>query len=200
MRAVTRLALWLAALLVALGAAVAAGGALLPRAHQVSSEVVIARPRDEVWPVVRDLGSLARWWPDVDASSRVGHASGAERWRQVFNGMELTIEIVDDRPPHRLVTRIVAPEGAMTGGMWIYELRAEDGATRVRLTEDGWVAPWPLRTIVWLSGYEASIDSYLTSLARHFGQHATPLHQGAPPPPSSPQPETGPNPESAPVR
>jgi uncharacterized protein YndB with AHSA1/START domain len=178
MRAVKRIGVWLSAVLVALGAGVAGGGAFLPRAHEVTGEVVIARPLDVVWPVVRDLGSVSRWWPEVETSARAGDGQGPERWDHVIEGVKVTVEIVDDQPPRRLVTRIVAPEDAGVGGMWTYDLSPEKTATRVRLTEEGWVGPWPLRTITWLSGYRASIDSYLKSLARYFGQEAVVVDPG----------------------
>jgi hypothetical protein len=129
-----------------------------------------------VWPVVRDLRALPKWWPEVQQSTRLEDGGGRERWQQLIAGVELTMEVVADEPPHRLGTRIIAPDDGAFGGAWQYDLQSEGNGTRVRVTEQGWIGPWPFRTITWMSGYHTSIDSYLASLGRHFDQQVTPIH------------------------
>jgi uncharacterized protein YndB with AHSA1/START domain len=185
-----RVALAVAAVLVALGLALVVWGAFLPRQHRVTSEATLARRPEEVWNVIRDLGSMPRWWPEVRESARAAGDGSGEQWRQVVGGFEMTLAVEEERPPQRLVTEIVTPDDSLFGGRWIYELQGAGTGTRVRLTEDGWVGPWPFRTIVWLSGYHASIDDCLTALGRHFGEQVTPRHVdgAAALPPAAPPP------------
>jgi uncharacterized protein YndB with AHSA1/START domain len=171
-----RIALAVAAVLVALGVGLVGWGAFLPRAHRATSEVVIERPREEVWALVRDLGSVPRWWPAVTESTRVDAPEGRERWRQVLGGFEMVIEVAEDAPPEQLVTAVIISDGAMFGGRWTYRLQADPAGTRVTLTEDAWIGPWPFRTVARLAGYHATADECLASLARHFGAKAIPRH------------------------
>src|SRR5690242_16362880 len=126
------------AALVAIVALVALIGVMLPRNHRATSTVTLRQPMDTVWRVIRDIGSQPAWWPGVSASERVGNANGPERWHSRGRGFDIQLDIIEDRPPSRLVTEIV-PSGAPFGGRWIYELSPEGGGTRVTVTEDGWV-------------------------------------------------------------
>jgi uncharacterized protein YndB with AHSA1/START domain len=171
-----RIALAIAGLLVALGVGLVGWGAFLPRAHRATSEIVIDRPRDEIWSVLRDIGATPRWWPEVTESTRVDAPGGRERWRQVIGGFELVIEVAEDVPPERLVTAVVTSEGTMFGGRWTYRLQPDSAGTRVTLTEDAWIGPWPFRAIARLAGYHATADECLASLSRHFGANGTPRH------------------------
>jgi uncharacterized protein YndB with AHSA1/START domain len=174
-----RLALTLAALVVAAGVAVIVVGAFLPRTHRVASETTVRRPPDEVWRRVRDLASMPRWCPDVETSVRVADQNGHERWQQRVSGFDVLVEVVQEEAPRSFATRILTPSDSTAfGGRWTYELEPQPGggATRVRVTEDGWIGPWPFRTLAWGFGYHEAIDRCLGGLASHFGQPVDPIH------------------------
>jgi uncharacterized protein YndB with AHSA1/START domain len=169
-----RFVLAVAAVAVALSVGLVLVGAFLPREHVAASEVAIRRPPEDVWALVRDFARTPRWWSDVEHSSRVEGQLGRERWRQVVNGFAVEFDVVTDDPPRRLVTQVVAEGVSPFGGQWTYELTPDGAETRVRVTEEGWVGPWPFRSVALLYGHHRSLDRYLVSLGQQFGQVVTP--------------------------
>jgi uncharacterized protein YndB with AHSA1/START domain len=153
-------------------------GLLLPRAHVATSWIELPRPPAEVWSTIRDLGQVPTFWVDVKTSERGPDRNGHEVWTQTMkNGFAIGIEIIDDQPPHRLVTRL-APEGkAPFGGSWIYEVAESGIGSRVTLTEDGWVDNPFFRVISRIMGHHATLDSYLRALGRKLGETVTPVHR-----------------------
>ena len=71
-----RTLLIIAAILVTLVLLVVVAGLLLPRAHRVTSRLALPVPPDSVWAVVRDVGQLPSWWPDVKAVERLEQTGG----------------------------------------------------------------------------------------------------------------------------
>jgi uncharacterized protein YndB with AHSA1/START domain len=152
-------------------------GVTLPRNHRAASRLVLAYPPDSVWAVIRDLQGVASWWPEVRSAERLPDQVGQERVRQMLgNNFAMTLLVAESEPPRRLRTVIDAPPGAAFGGAWIYELTPAGAGTEVRITEEGWVANPFFRLIARLMGYHRTLDSYLASLARHFGEAASPEH------------------------
>jgi hypothetical protein len=135
---------------------------------------------------------MPTWWSDVEEAARVvagGPDPGAEagraasggrpaaapeRWRLVIGGFDIALEVVEEQPPHVLTLRVSSGDQATFGGLWTYEVEAAGPGSRVRLTEDGWIGPWPLRTVTWFTGYHTSIDSCLASLGRRFAGDPVP--------------------------
>ncbi len=165
--------------LVLLVGVAAAIGMALPREHRATSEVVLARAPDEVWPAVRDLSALQGTWAELESARRVDDPAGREVWEETVDGFAMRFVVVEDEPPARMVTEIDAAEDAAFGGRWIYELTAVEGGTRVRVTEDGWVANPLFRVMLALGGMHGTLDRYLKALGRHFGETVTPAHVDA---------------------
>jgi uncharacterized membrane protein len=163
---------------VALVAAAAGIGVLLPRDHVASSTITLQQPADSVWRVVRDFAGMPFWWKDVTGMVRLPDAQGRERWRQESTMGPMSLEISEDRPPQRLATRILPSEHAASyGGTWTYEVAAADGGSRVTVTEEGWVANPLLRFVArTMLGPHTTMDSYLKALARRFGEAVEPVH------------------------
>jgi uncharacterized protein YndB with AHSA1/START domain len=156
-------------------------GLLMPRNHVATSAVVIGAAPESVWVVVRDLGGLPAWWPDVTRSERRADQAGREIWDQTSSGWAMGIVVTEDDAPRRLVTTIDETPGAGFGGAWTYELIPEPPGTRVRVTERGWVANPLFRVMSALGGHHTTLDSYLTALGRRFGSTVTPEHVAPPP-------------------
>ncbi len=167
------------AALVGLVALVAVVGVLLPREHSAASSIVVGQPPDSVWPLVRDVGRLADWWPDVERVEQVEDAAGREVWRQHLRvGAAMSIVVTEDVPPTRFVTEIDAPEGAPFGGSWTYEIRAVNGGTRVTITEDGWIANPFFRLMAnVVFGLHGTMDSYLEALGHRLDEDVQPVHE-----------------------
>jgi uncharacterized membrane protein len=153
-------------------------GAMLPRDHVASSTIALRQPQDSVWRVVRDFAGLPSWWKDLTTSVRLPDADGRERWRQESTMGPMALEIVEDQPPSRLVTRILPPENAASfGGTWTYEVAAADGQAQVTVTEQGWVANPLLRFVArTMFGPHTTMDSYLKALGGRFGEAVEPVH------------------------
>jgi len=152
-------------------------GLFLPRAHRASSQIELPRPVPEVWAAVRDLSQVPTFWPDIKTSERQPDREGHEVWLQKMkNGFEIPLEIDEDRPPSRLVTRIALQGKAPFGGRWIYDIAETPGGARLTLTEDGWVDNPFFRVISKITGYHATLDGYLKALGRKMGSQAQPVH------------------------
>ena len=152
-------------------------GTLIPRNHRATSRARLSQPPDLVWPVVRDLAGVARWWPDVKRVEAEPAEAGVERWRQTFRtNFELPIRVVESEPPSRLKTVIEAGPGAPFGGSWTYDVAGVDGGTLVSITEDGWIGNPIFRLFSRVMGYHGTMDSYLGALGRRFGETVRPEH------------------------
>jgi hypothetical protein len=58
-------------------------------------------------------------------------------------------------------------------GQWTYTFAAENSGTRVTIRENGEVSNVIFRFLSrYVFGHTATMDSYLTSLAKHFGEDA----------------------------
>ena len=76
--------------LVALFLVLVIAGFLLPRNHRATSWIELKRPPSEVWPVVRDLGQVPSFWPEIKAAERKPDRDGHEAWSQTMkNGFEM---------------------------------------------------------------------------------------------------------------
>jgi len=151
-------------------------GILLPREHVASSGVTLRQPPESVWAVVRDLGGVPRWWPEVATSQAVTDSAGREMWRQQVGGFPMTFVVTEAVAPRRLVTTIDAPPGAAFGGTWTYDLAPAGGGTRVIVTEAGWIANPLYRVMANLMGLHSTLDGYLVALAARFGETVAPEH------------------------
>lgn len=165
--------------LVGLVALIALVGAFVPRDHRATSSVTLHQPPDSVWKVVRDLGGITAWWPEMKEAVRLPDKDGHEAWRQNVGGFDMPLVVFESSPPRRLVTKIDSPPGAAFGGTWTYELTADSagGGTRISVTETGWIANPIFRFMSrFLFGYYGSLDGYLKALGTRFGESVTPAH------------------------
>ena len=181
-----KLVLMIVGALVALVLVVFIVGALLPRDHVARSSIVLRAPADSVWRVVRDIGGVTSWWPDVRSSQRAADSTGREIWAQKAGGFDMRFIVTADEPPQRLVMTIDATPDAPFGGKWTYEVTSADGGTRVSVTEAGFVNNPLFRFMSrFVMGYYSTQDKYLRALARKFGESAEPVHATIPEPPAS---------------
>lgn len=177
MKKLLKWALFGAGGIIALVVAAAVIGALLPRDHVASSTITLRQSPDSVWRVVRDFAGQPLWWKDVTGMVRLADAGGRERWRQESTMGPMSLEIIEDQPPSRLVTRVLPSEDAGFGGTWTYEVAALEHQTSVTITEQGWVANPLVRFVArTFFGPHTTMDAYLTALGRRFGQEVEPGH------------------------
>ena len=158
--------------LVVLVALCAVIGLMLPRDHVASTTTTINAPPDSVWEALMNVADYPRWRPDV-RSVDVLSAEGAMRWREHTRQDAITFERTDAQRPTRLETRI-ADETLPFGGTWTWNLAPEAGATRVTITERGFVKNPIFRFMSrFVFGHHATQEDFLRALGRRFGHDVT---------------------------
>lgn len=161
--------------LVSLVVAVIVGGLATPRHHVASRSVTVRAAPETVWPIVRDVGSYAKWRPEVQSTRVEG-----EEWQEFTTSRTIRYGVADEQAPHRFVARILDDDLPFTGE-WTWMLETSDGGTRVTLTEHGEVGNPLFRFIgAHLVGYTRTIDAVLNALAIRVGDAAAPIHDARP--------------------
>ena len=148
-------------------------GSQLPSAHTVSRSIVLQQQRPNVYAVIRDFKSAPTWRSGVKSIEVI--ETPGQKLRFLEHGSDdVTYEVTEDVPNQRMVTRILNTDLGYSG-QWTYELTDENGATRVKITEDGDVSNVLFRFMSrYIFGHTSTIDSYLAALAKKFGESATP--------------------------
>jgi hypothetical protein len=169
---------WLLLILAAIAAViltVCIVGAMLPRKHVASRRVVLRRKPIEVYAVVRDFAALTSWRSDVPRVELLDSREGRVMFREETRHGAVTYCLDEDLPGARLVLRIV-DENLPYGGRWTFEFRpTADGATDLRITEDGFVKNVVFRFLAhFVFAYTATMETYLRALGKKFGEEVTP--------------------------
>lgn len=109
-------------------------GYALPQGHVATVEALVSAPAERVFARISDPAKYREWRKDL-TNVEVVNAQPLT-WRETAGRDTITFEIVERRPPERLVVRIADPELPF-GGTWTYELRPEGAGTRLVITERG---------------------------------------------------------------
>ncbi|MGQ0767242.1 MAG: SRPBCC family protein [Gemmatimonadota bacterium] len=157
------------ALLIALMAAI---GSTLPVAHVATRSVALTAPPESVFAVVSHFVAAASWRSDLDSVTLIAPGQPAEgrlgRFREFGDNGAMTLEVVESTSPARLVTKIV-DEGPF-GGAWVYQVTPQGAGSRLTITEHGEVFnPWFRFVSRFVIGHAATLERYLTDVARRFG-------------------------------
>ncbi|HEX7330491.1 MAG TPA: SRPBCC family protein [Pyrinomonadaceae bacterium] len=149
-------------------------GSRLPKSHVASRSILLRQSPQEVYAVVRDFGSAPKWRSDVKQMEVEAPQGGPVYFREVGKNGTVNYELVEDVPGQRMVTRIRDTDLGYSG-QWTYLFAAENSGTRVTIREDGEVSNVLFRFMSrYVFGHTATMDSYLTSLAKRFGEVAVP--------------------------
>jgi uncharacterized membrane protein len=147
-------------------------GSRLPIAHVATRSILLHRPSDEVYKLVRDVDKSPTWRPDVKSVDLLGEPNGKLNYREHGKQGDVTYELTEDVAGERIVTRILDQDLGYSG-TWTIVFTPESGGTRVRITENGEVSNLMFRFMSrYIFGHSSTIDGYLTSLAKHFGEGA----------------------------
>ena len=170
MRLLIFIVLGIIAAVALLGGVVALIGSTLPKTHVASRSILLHRSPQDVYGVVRDFGSAPKWRADV---KRI-EVESPVYFREEGKHGTVNYELVEDIPGQKMVTRIRDTDLGYSG-QWTYSFTPENAGTRVTIREDGEVSNVLFRFMSrYVFGQTSTIDSYLTSLAKHFGEEATP--------------------------
>lgn len=149
-------------------------GSTLPKTHVASRSILLHKSPQDVYAVARDFGSTAKWRDDVKQVEVQAPQGGPVYFREEGKNGTVNYELVEDVPAQRMVTRIRDTDLGYSG-QWTYIFAAGNGGTRVTIREDGQVSNVLFRFMSrYIFGHTATIDSYLQSLAKHFGEEASP--------------------------
>lgn len=160
--------------LLVLAGIIALIGSRLPKAHVASRSILLHRSPQDVYAVVRDFSSAPKWRADVKRIDVDAKPGQPVYFREEGKNGTINYELVEDVPAQKMVTRIRDTDLGFSG-QWTYLLTPEDGGTRVTIREDGEVSNVIFRFMShYVFGQTATIDGYLTSLAKHFNEDVTP--------------------------
>jgi uncharacterized protein YndB with AHSA1/START domain len=149
-------------------------GSRLPKTHTASRSVLLHQSPERVYAVVRDFASAPTWRSDVKRIEVKTQPGERVHFREEGKTGTVNYELAEEVPSQRMVTRILDTDLGYSG-KWTYVFVPENGGTRVTITEDGEVSNVLFRFMThYVFGQTAMLDGYLTSLAKKFGESATP--------------------------
>ncbi len=138
--------LWIALALFALVGVITIVGYLLPVSHVASRSADFNKPPETVHALISDLKNYPQWWPEN----------------------EVNVEVVENVPPTRFVTRIVG-ETAF-GGTWTMEIVPISTGSRLTITERGEIYNPIFRTLSrFVFGHASTMEGCLTAARRQLG-------------------------------
>lgn len=154
----------------ALGLLVFIVGGALPRDHVASVRARFAQPPERVYATIADVEASPAWRSDLERVDVLSADGEPLRWRETGRFGVLTFVREDEVTNRRLVGRI-ADTSQGFGGRWIYEIEPAEGATLLTITEEGEVYSPIFRFMArFVFGHHATMEGYVRSLARHFGE------------------------------
>ena len=164
--------LWILGSLAGLVGIVALIGSMLPQRHTASRRARFRVAPDALYAVI---AGPPDWRTGVKSFGVLPEADGRKQWwEEDSHRQKVTYEMVESRPPSRLVTRI-ADRGLPFGGTWTFDISpAPDGGSELRIREDGEIYNVIFRFMArFIFGYTSSIEGYLKDLGAKFGQPVT---------------------------
>lgn len=149
-------------------------GSLLPKEHSATRSVRLHKSPENVYAVAREFESMPKWRSDVREVKVTTDPNGRLDFREEGKHGAVNYELTEDIPGRRMVTTITDTDLGYAG-KWTYVFADEGSGTRLTITEDGVVSNVIFRFLSrYAFGHTATIDSYLTSLGKHFGEAVTP--------------------------
>ncbi|MEP6779018.1 MAG: SRPBCC family protein [Gemmatimonadaceae bacterium] len=154
--------------------AIVVGGLATPRKHTASRAIILRKsPPEKVWQLVRNVADYPDWRDDIQ-SVTVGEQNGQTTWTEIGRQGSTSYIAALNEPPSKFTARITDEDLARIGE-WQYSLFANDGGTRLVITEQGEVGNPVFRFFgAHFIGYTKAIDAYLQDLALHLNEQAKP--------------------------
>jgi uncharacterized protein YndB with AHSA1/START domain len=146
-------------------------GTLLPKNHVSTRAARFQQPPAAIWVVITDYAKFPTWRQDVARVDPLPEVDGKPSWREVDRHRgSIPYEVTVMIPPRAMVTRI-ADSKLTFGGTWTYEITlAADGASLVRITENGEIYNPVVRFVArFFMAYSKTQEQYLHELGLKFG-------------------------------
>ena len=149
-------------------------GSRLSKSHTATRSIFLRQSPQNVYAVIRDFPSTPAWRSDVKLVEVRTQPDGKVRLREEGKNGAVNYELAEDVPGKRMATRILDTDLGYSG-KWTFVFAPENGGARVTVTEDGEISNPLFRFMSrFVFGHTASLDAYLSSLARRFGEDTTP--------------------------
>ena len=147
-------------------------GWLVPREHVTSRAARFHQPPEVIWAAITNVDAMPTWREGLKSIKHLPDRNGLPAHVEVTASGEIPMETVEMTPPRKLVSRI-ASDKLPFGGTWTFEITPESDGATLRITERGWISNPLFRFLTrFVFGYPGTIDTYLKSLARKFGETA----------------------------
>ena len=162
------------AALVAIVVVIAMVGWMLPVRHRASvARTYMASPA-ALFGLITDVSSFPTWRRELQGVEVLPAENGHTRWTERSKSGPPITYMVERTIPDRLVVGRIANTDLPFGGGWTYELTpAGDGATTLRITEDGEVYNPIFRFVSrFVMGHDATINQYLSAVGTRFPEVA----------------------------
>ena len=149
-------------------------GSRLSKSHIVTRSIFLRQSPQNVYDVIRDFSSAPAWRSDVKRVDVQTRPDGKIHLREEGKNGTVNYELAEDVPGKRMMTRILDTDLGYSG-KWTYVFALENGGARVTIIEDGEVSNTLFRFMSrYVFGHTATLDAYLSALARRFGEDTTP--------------------------
>jgi hypothetical protein len=160
--------LWIVGSLALLAAVMAGVGAMLPLRHSATRRALYKASPEALYAVI---AGPPDWRTGVKAFGELPSKDGRRQWwEQDTHNQKIVYELVEDRPPARMVTRIAGPKLPF-GGAWTLEVSPAPYGCELRIREDGEIYNVLFRFMArFFFGYTSTIETYLRDLGIKFGQ------------------------------
>jgi hypothetical protein len=145
-------------------------GYLLPKEHSVTREARFRQTPDVIWKTITDIDAMPSWRQGLKSIKRLPDRNGLPAWVETLDSGVIPLETLASQPPSKLVVRIADPKLPF-GGTWTYEIAPLPSGTSLRVHEDGEIYNPLFRFLArFVFGYTGTIDAYLKSMAKKFGE------------------------------
>jgi len=167
-----KMILWIVVGLAAVLLLVTLIGWLLPKNHVVTRACRYRQRPEAIWKAITDIDAMPSWREGVKSVKRLPDKNGLPSWVESTSAGDIALETAESDAPRRMVSRIADPKLPF-GGAWTYEIVETDSGTILRITENGYVTNPLFRFLSrFVFGHATTIELYLKSLARKFGEEA----------------------------
>ena len=147
-------------------------GWLLPKGHVVTREARFHQRPEAIWKTITDIDAMPAWRQGLKSIKRLADKDGLPAWVETLDSGVMPLETVASQPPSKLVVRIADPKLPF-GGTWTYEITPVADGSVLRITENGEVYNPIFRFLArFVFGYSATIETYLKSVAKKFGEQS----------------------------
>jgi hypothetical protein len=166
--------LWIFVLLAGVLILITLIGWLLPKDHTVTREARFHQPPEAVWKAITDIDAMPSWRQGLKGVKYLPDQNGLPAWLETTDSGGIPLQTVVSQPPAKLVVRIADPKLPF-GGTWTYEIIAVPSGSNLRIREDGEIYNPLFRFLSrFVFGYSGTIETYLKSLAKKFGEQSQP--------------------------